>query len=149
LRRDVQQLQLCLECFAAFEHDASHHGFEIEDPSRELIDWNSTPTNDEDFVEGYFSDPSQGLVDWSSSPTFDKDLVESYLPNDQKEELVADSFTLIFYGIHPQYEKLFEVNLSDSFTIAFLYLMCMIKTLMVKCFILMFKECLIILISLG
>ena len=116
LRRDMQQLQLCLEHFVAFEHDASHHGFDVEDPSHELIDWNSPPTYDEDFVESYFSDPSKRLVDWSSPPTFDKDLVESYLTNDQKEELTADWFTPIFYGIYPQEEKLFEeVNLSDSF----------------------------------
>jgi hypothetical protein len=37
--RDVQQLQLCLECFAAFEHD----GLDVEDPSQELIDWNPPP----------------------------------------------------------------------------------------------------------
>ena len=51
LRRDVQQLQLCLECFAASKHDASHDGSEVEDPSHELIDWISPTTNDEDFAE--------------------------------------------------------------------------------------------------
>ena len=58
LRRDVLQLQLCLERFAGFEHKASHHGFDVEDPSYELIDWNSPPTYDEDFDEGCFFYPS-------------------------------------------------------------------------------------------
>ena len=116
LRRDVQQLQLCIERIAAAEHDASHDGSNVKDPSHELIDWNSPPTYDEDFVESYFSDPSQGFVDWSSPPTFDEDLEESYLPYDQKEEPVANWFTPIFYRIHCQEEKPFEeVNLSDSF----------------------------------
>ena len=112
LRRDVQQLQLCLEHFAASEHDASHDGSDVEDPSHELIDWNSPPTYDEDFVESYFSDSSQGYVDWSSPPTFDEDLFESYLSCDKKEP-VANWFTPTFYyGIHPQEEKPFEeVNL--------------------------------------
>jgi hypothetical protein len=87
LRKDVQQLQLCLEHFAASEHDAFHDGSDVEDHSHELIDWNSPPT-------------------------FDEDLVESYLPYDQKEEPVANWFTAIFYGIYPQEEKPFEeVNL--------------------------------------
>jgi hypothetical protein len=113
LRRDVQQLQLCHECFAASEHDASHDGSDVEDPSHELIDWNSPPTYDKDFVESYFFDLSQGFVDWSSPPTFDEDLVESYLPYDKKERPVADWFTLTFYyGIHLQEERPFEeVNL--------------------------------------
>jgi hypothetical protein len=117
LRRDVQRLQLCLEHFVASEHDASHDGLDVEDPSHEIIYWNSPPSYDEDFVQSYFSDPSQGFVDWSSPPTFDEDLVESYLPYDQKEEPVADWFTPIFNGIHPQEEKPFEevVNLSNSF----------------------------------
>ena len=112
LRRDVQQPQLCLEHFVA-----SHDGSDVEDPSHKLIDWNSPPTYDEEFVQSYFSNPSQGFVDWSSLPTFDEDLVESYLSYDQKEEPVADWFTPTFNGIHPQEEKPFEeVNLSDSFT---------------------------------
>jgi hypothetical protein len=116
LRRDVQQLQLCLERFATFERDESHDGSDVEDPSHKLIDWNSPPTYDEDFVESYFFDPLQGFVYWSSPPKCDKDLVECCLPYDQKEEPVADWFTPIFYGIHPQEEKPFkEVNLLDSF----------------------------------
>jgi hypothetical protein len=69
LRRDVQQLQLCLERFAASEHDASHDGLDVEDPSHELIYWNSSPTYDEDFVESYFSNCSQGFVDEDMTST--------------------------------------------------------------------------------
>ena len=116
LWRDVQQLQLCLERFAASEHDASCDGSDVEDPSHELKDWNSPPTYDKDFVDSYFSYPSQRFVDWSSPPIFDEDLVETYLPYDQKEELVADLFTPIFYDIHLQEKKPFkEANLLDSF----------------------------------
>jgi hypothetical protein len=101
-------------------------------------------------VQNYFSDPSQGFVDWSYPPTFDEDLVESYFPYDKKEEPVANWFTPIFYGIYPQEEKPFEeVNLLESFTTLDGISVSQMKTLIVKCLILMLMKCLIMLISLG
>ena len=81
----------------------------------------------------------------------DKDLVESSLSYDQEEEYVAYWIPLIFYSIHPEKEEsLEEINLLDSivFFMKVLHIVCLMKALTMKSFILVLKK-LTVLISLG